>query len=190
MKIEKTGLSHQVWSHFWKKDKKQPKFPPCRYWPIWVYNLTFYMSGCHYIFQNALIAPYGAMAMAVENPSICAAHFINPCYNFDKTIKQLWRIHVMTLTNFVQTLTRFATKNGVSEWQRSVVVLSSLTLLGLGGDGVRICVYRCKYTYRRAKKTWLFPIMNLEKGRMFFTPWNYYLVSAKKIKFVRNTEIS
>ena len=31
--------------------------------------------------------------------------------------------------------------------------------------------------------------MSLEKGSMLFTPWNY-LVSAKKIKFVRNTKIS
>ena len=41
--LEKTGLSHQVWSHGGstlkkkeeKKDIKELKFPPCRNWPIY-----------------------------------------------------------------------------------------------------------------------------------------------------------
>ena len=40
LRIEKTRLSHQVWSHGGstfkkKKDIKRPFFPPCRNWPIW-----------------------------------------------------------------------------------------------------------------------------------------------------------
>ena len=39
LRIEKTRLSHQVWSHggstLKKKDNKRPFFPPCRNWPIY-----------------------------------------------------------------------------------------------------------------------------------------------------------
>ena len=44
LKIEKTRLSHQVWSHggstYKKKDIKRPFFPPCRNWPIWKQHLS------------------------------------------------------------------------------------------------------------------------------------------------------
>ena len=43
LRIEKTRLSHQVWSHGGstfkkKKDIKRPFFPPCRNWPIWIWS--------------------------------------------------------------------------------------------------------------------------------------------------------
>ena len=31
-----------------------------------------------------------------------------------------------------------------------------------------ICTYLCKYTYERVEKTWLFPIISLEKGSKLF----------------------
>ena len=68
----------------------------------------------------------------------------------------------------------------------------SLTLSGLGGlhcaplvtylrINVQIHVWRCW-------KNLTFPNYEFKKGSTLFTPWNY-LVLAKKIKFVRNTNI-
>ena len=44
-----------------------------------------------------------------------------------------------------------------------------------------ICIYLCKYMYECIEKTWLFPIIGLEKGNMLFTRQSY-LVSASKKK--------
>ena len=48
LRIEKTRLSHQVWSHggstFKKKDIKRPFFPPCRNWPIYVHCMYEFFS--------------------------------------------------------------------------------------------------------------------------------------------------
>ena len=33
-----------------------------------------------------------------------------------------------------------------------------------------MCIYLCKYMYECIEKTWLFPIIGLEKGSMLFSP--------------------
>ena len=43
-----------------------------------------------------------------------------------------------------------------------------------------ICVYLCKYTYKRVEKNWLFPIISLEKGSTPFSPIKISLFAEKK----------
>ena len=101
------------------------------------------------------------------------------------------------LTTFLPDRSPSLAHRGLSNHLTSFLFLDILDILTPLGPGWGTLYPPCHvFAYNRAntrtselKKTWLFSIMSLEKGSALFTP-QYYLVSAKKIEFVRNTKTS
>ena len=68
LRIEKTRLSHQVWSHggstLKKKDIKRPFFPPCRNWPI-----------CCFVSTRAHCGPWTQLQLCVAQDTLVRSNY-------------------------------------------------------------------------------------------------------------------